>query len=155
MGLWINSGRERGIRTPGGSHLNGFQDRRFRPLSHLPKCLGGDTQIRTGDQGFAIPCLSHLAMSPNKGRILAKKSLILAFLACSFASFCLKLRVCALDDFACHLGLNSLLAQFPVLALNSLLPKFPVLARASIKSLRQRHKFNFQKNCPFANSISR
>ena len=30
------SGRERGIRTPGGSHLNGFQDRRFQPLSHLP-----------------------------------------------------------------------------------------------------------------------
>lgn len=30
------SGREKGIRTPGGFHLNGFQDRRFRPLSHLP-----------------------------------------------------------------------------------------------------------------------
>ena len=27
--------------------------------------FGGDTQIRTGDQGFAIPCLSHLAMSPK------------------------------------------------------------------------------------------
>ena len=26
---------ERGIRTPGGSHLNGFQDRRNRPLCHL------------------------------------------------------------------------------------------------------------------------
>ena len=31
-----NNGREIGIRTPGGFHLNGFQDRRFRPLSHLP-----------------------------------------------------------------------------------------------------------------------
>ena len=31
-----NDGRERGIRTPGGVTLNGFQDRRFRPLSHLP-----------------------------------------------------------------------------------------------------------------------
>lgn len=31
-----NSGRERGIRTPGGVTLNGFQDRRFQPLSHLP-----------------------------------------------------------------------------------------------------------------------
>ena len=30
------SGRERGIRTPGGVTLNGFQDRRFQPLSHLP-----------------------------------------------------------------------------------------------------------------------
>ncbi len=29
------SGGERGIRTPGGSHLNGFQDRRNRPLCHL------------------------------------------------------------------------------------------------------------------------
>ena len=28
-------GGERGIRTPGGSHLNGFQDRRIRPLCHL------------------------------------------------------------------------------------------------------------------------
>ena len=26
---------EGGIRTPGGSHLNGFQDRRNRPLCHL------------------------------------------------------------------------------------------------------------------------
>ena len=26
---------ERGIRTPGGLHLNGFQDRRNRPLCHL------------------------------------------------------------------------------------------------------------------------
>ena len=25
-----------GIRTPGCFHINGFQDRRFRPLSHLP-----------------------------------------------------------------------------------------------------------------------
>ena len=28
-------GAEIGIRTPGSSHFNGFQDRRFRPLSHL------------------------------------------------------------------------------------------------------------------------
>jgi hypothetical protein len=28
-------GGERGIRTPGGLHLNGFQDRRIRPLCHL------------------------------------------------------------------------------------------------------------------------
>jgi hypothetical protein len=31
----IASGGERGIRTPGGFHLNGFQDRRIRPLCHL------------------------------------------------------------------------------------------------------------------------
>ena len=29
------SGGERGIRTPGGLRLNGFQDRRNRPLCHL------------------------------------------------------------------------------------------------------------------------
>lgn len=34
--LCLKSGRERGIRTPGGMTLNGFQDRRYRPLSHLP-----------------------------------------------------------------------------------------------------------------------
>ena len=31
------SGGELGIRTPGSSHFNGFQDRRFRPLSQLSK----------------------------------------------------------------------------------------------------------------------
>ena len=29
---------ERGIRTPGASQLNGFQDRRNRPLCHLSEC---------------------------------------------------------------------------------------------------------------------
>ena len=34
---WVfpNCGGERGIRTPGGVTLNGFQDRRIRPLCHL------------------------------------------------------------------------------------------------------------------------
>lgn len=31
----INRSGERGIRTPGGITLNGFQDRRNRPLCHL------------------------------------------------------------------------------------------------------------------------
>ncbi len=31
----FNGGGERGIRTPGGVTLNGFQDRRIRPLCHL------------------------------------------------------------------------------------------------------------------------
>ena len=31
-------GGERGIRTPGASQLNGFQDRRNRPLCHLSEC---------------------------------------------------------------------------------------------------------------------
>ena len=32
---------ERGIRTPGGVTLNGFQDRRNRPLCHLSSAKGG------------------------------------------------------------------------------------------------------------------
>ena len=32
-----NISGERGIRTPGGVTLNGFQDRRNRPLCHLSK----------------------------------------------------------------------------------------------------------------------
>ncbi len=31
----IKTSGERGIRTPGGVTLNGFQDRRNRPLCHL------------------------------------------------------------------------------------------------------------------------
>jgi hypothetical protein len=33
----VTSG-ERGIRTPGSLHFNGFQDRRIRPLCHLSAC---------------------------------------------------------------------------------------------------------------------
>ncbi len=32
---------ERGIRTPGGVTLNGFQDRRNRPLCHLSFAIAG------------------------------------------------------------------------------------------------------------------
>lgn len=31
------TGGEKGIRTPEGFHLNGFQDRRNRPLCHLSR----------------------------------------------------------------------------------------------------------------------
>ena len=40
------SGGETGIRTLGGSHLNGFQDRRIRPLCHL-------------SVGMALPVFRH------------------------------------------------------------------------------------------------
>ena len=33
--LFMNGGGERGIRTPGPSQVNGFQDRRNRPLCQL------------------------------------------------------------------------------------------------------------------------
>ena len=34
-GVFDKNGGERGIRTPGTFRFNGFQDRRFRPLSQL------------------------------------------------------------------------------------------------------------------------
>ena len=74
-------GRERGIRTPGGVTLNGFQDRRFQPLSHLPhlkshsnsrkirirfapktarksEFLEATPRFELGNQGFAGPRLT-------------------------------------------------------------------------------------------------
>ena len=39
--------------------------RRYSTTELLPHIFfGGGTRIRTGDQGFAVPCLSHLAMPP-------------------------------------------------------------------------------------------
>ncbi len=35
FGLFFFCGGERGIRTPGPVTVNGFQDRRIRPLCHL------------------------------------------------------------------------------------------------------------------------
>ena len=35
----LGFGAELGIRTPDSFHYNGFQDRRFRPLSQLRKIL--------------------------------------------------------------------------------------------------------------------
>ncbi len=40
------NGGEGGIRTPGRLPPNGFQDRRFRPLSHLSKPEYEDCEIR-------------------------------------------------------------------------------------------------------------
>ena len=39
---------ERGIRTPGTSQFNGFQDRRYRPLSHLSKRLATHFLLKSG-----------------------------------------------------------------------------------------------------------
>ena len=40
-GLGLFGGGERGIRPPGGVTLNGFQDRRNRPLCHLSLRITG------------------------------------------------------------------------------------------------------------------
>lgn len=39
-------GGEAGIRTLGGFPLNGFQDRRFRPLSHLSATDGKNNNVK-------------------------------------------------------------------------------------------------------------
>lgn len=71
------SGRERGIRTPGGVTLNGFQDRRFQPLSHLPTIKSKKMEATLGfeprNQGFAGPCLTtwlcrHLTFGGARSR---------------------------------------------------------------------------------------
>ena len=71
---------ERGIRTPGTSQFNGFQDRRNRPLCHLsmvnftpPKAhpqgrVGGLTDAKIVYFGeFARADLSERAVSPSWG----------------------------------------------------------------------------------------
>ncbi len=45
-------GGERGIRTPGPSQVNGFQDRRNRPLCHLSKIGCKNTHFFTIDKIF-------------------------------------------------------------------------------------------------------
>jgi hypothetical protein len=67
-------GREDGTRTHTGRILSPLP----LPLGYLPlimrylhpKLGGAGTQIRTGDVGFAIQCLSHLAMPASQGRII-------------------------------------------------------------------------------------
>ena len=44
--IYTLCGGERGIRTPGASQLNGFQDRRNRPLCHLSLLSGGKSSPR-------------------------------------------------------------------------------------------------------------
>ena len=45
--IGIIDGGEAGIRTLGGFPLNGFQDRRFRPLSHLSATDGENNNVKS------------------------------------------------------------------------------------------------------------
>ena len=63
-------GGEAGIRTLGGLPLNGFQDRRFRPLSHLsitkPTILsGGNYNTRAYERQIKIISLRNSRSSAN------------------------------------------------------------------------------------------
>ena len=65
---------ERGIRTPGGVTLNGFQDRRIRPLCHfsLTKCIVTNT-------GAKVQLFSY---SANKKHIFFQKKIYFADYHC-------------------------------------------------------------------------
>ena len=45
------NGGERGIRTPGGFHLFGFQDRRLKPLDHLSAKIRIDKKACANNTG--------------------------------------------------------------------------------------------------------
>ena len=47
-------GGERGIRTPGTSQYNGFQDRRDRPLCHLSRLYYKSTSFQKRCKGTTI-----------------------------------------------------------------------------------------------------
>ncbi len=62
MLIYQSCGRERGIRTPGGVILNGFQDRRYRPLSHLPRKTENLDWRRHPDSNWGIKALQAHAL---------------------------------------------------------------------------------------------
>ena len=88
--FWWVGGRERGIRTPGGITLTGFQDRHIRPLWHLPTfCriefylkkiksswyMEEPTRLELVNSRFAIYGLTNLAMAPSyKNRLTMEES---------------------------------------------------------------------------------
>ena len=51
---------ERGIRTPGASQLNGFQDRRNRPLCHLSFKSGAKVLLFFQIHKFFIKILANM-----------------------------------------------------------------------------------------------
>ena len=58
-GFALIVGGERGIRTPGGVTLNGFQDRRDRPLCHLSSALIGIASAKLGKNSDSSKSLSE------------------------------------------------------------------------------------------------
>ena len=60
-------GGEAGIRTLGALRLNGFQDRRFRPLSHLSSAATGYRNLARFDQRKTLiyPCFSSCCFWPG------------------------------------------------------------------------------------------
>ena len=64
--LWQSYGGEGGIRTPGPSPVNGFQDRRFQPLSHLsPGAEHSRTARRIEGRRRRLKIQGTVSMSPS------------------------------------------------------------------------------------------
>ncbi len=59
--FWLFFSGERGIRTPGTSRFNGFQDRRNRPLCHLS---GRKSRIILHAQALAESFSSEFTQNP-------------------------------------------------------------------------------------------
>ena len=74
------NGRERGIRTPGGITLTGFQDRHVQPLRHLPTFVKSEilskkdksylimeepAGLEPANGSFAGCSLTNLAIAPS------------------------------------------------------------------------------------------
>lgn len=81
---FLRSGRERGIRTPGGVTLNGFQDRRFQPLSHLP-----NLEINSRTNSISYTNLQHYIVVKRLEATLGVEPRNQ-----SFAGFCLTTWLC-------------------------------------------------------------
>jgi hypothetical protein len=70
-GLFCWHGGERGIRTPGPLPVNGFQDRRFRPLSHLSREIDNvplSATVQSDGARRYPPHYSGILPSPLRGR---------------------------------------------------------------------------------------
>ena len=66
---------ETGIRTPGASQHNGFQDRRNRPLCHLSKSAerqGFEPRVPRSTTVFKTAAIDHSATSPKLRYALPK-----------------------------------------------------------------------------------
>ncbi len=62
MDSLAENGGERGIRTPGGLTLNGFQDRRIKPLCHLSEPLIMAYHVEYFVPSVAIPLADACTM---------------------------------------------------------------------------------------------
>src|SRR3569832_2835241 len=81
---WVfDYGGEGVIRTPGPLRVNGFQDRRFRPLSHLSIFIHSTTYSLPKPRLFKFATI----LKPEHFLQPAVRVFLLVFVGCSFLSF--------------------------------------------------------------------